>query len=117
MSMSHPLLFRDPTLFPDPSLFRPERWLEHDRSLEKYQFAFGKGTRACPAINLAMVEMALPIAHLFARYGSHGCKMEGDVGTLELWETDDRDVECAWDGGIAMAAEGSVGVRVRVVKE
>lgn len=59
----------------------------------------------------------LPVAHLFMRYGSRGCRMEGDVGMLELWGTDGRDVECAWDGGIAMAARGSVGVRVRVVKE
>lgn len=117
MSMSHPLLFRDPTIFPEPTLFRPERWLENDRALEKYQFAFGKGTRGCPAINLAMAEMVLPVAHLFTRYGSRECRMEGDVGILELWETNDRDIECAWDGGIAMAANGSVGVRVRVVKE
>ena len=68
-------------------------------------------------MNLAMVEMALPVAHLFVRYGSRECRMEGDVGMLELWQTDDRDIECAWDGGIAMAAQGSVGVRVRVAKE
>ncbi|KAL6720035.1 hypothetical protein ACLMJK_001956 [Lecanora helva] len=116
MSMSHPLLFRDPSLFPEPTTFRPERWLENDRALEKYQFAFSKGTRGCPAINLAMVEMVLPVAHLFARYGSRECRMEGDVGMLELYETSDRDIECAWDGGIAMAEHGSVGVRVRVVK-
>ena len=117
MSMSHPLLFRDPTLFPKPRLFRPERWLENERALEKYQFAFSKGSRGCPAINMAMVEMVLPVAHLFMRYGSRECRMKGDLGMLELWETNDRDIECAWDGGIAMAARGSVGVRVRVVKE
>ena len=64
-----------------------------------------------------MVEMALPLALLFARYGSRECRMEGDVGVLELWGTDGRDVEFAWDGGVAMAANGSVGVRVRVLKE
>jgi len=117
MSTSHPLLLRDPLIFPDPKTFRPERWLENDRALEKYQVAFSKGSRGCPAINLAMVEMVLPIAHLFARYGSKECRAEGDVGILELWETGDQDVECAWDGGIAMAEKGSVGVRVRVVRD
>ncbi len=117
MSMSHPLLLRDPLIFPDPKTFRPERWLENDRALEKYQVAFSKGSRGCPAINLAMVEMVLPIAHLFARYGSKECRAEGDVGILELWETGDQDVECVWDGGIAMAEKGSVGVRVRVVRD
>ena len=117
MSMSHPLLFRDANVFPNPTLFRPERWLENDRALEKYQFAFSKGTRGCPAINLAMVEMILPVAHLFGRYGSRQCRMDGDIGMLELWETTDDDIECAWDGGIAMAKQGSVGIRVKVVKD
>jgi cytochrome P450 len=112
--MSHPLLFRDETLFHDPTAFKPERWLEN-RELEKFQFAFSKGSRGCPAINLAMVEMILPIVHIFSRYGSKGYSDPEDVGLLETFETDDSDIECSWDGGIAMAKHGSHGVRFRVM--
>ena len=113
MSMSHGLLFRDASIFPNPTAFRPERWLENP-GLEKYQFAFSKGTRGCPAVNLAMVEMILPTAKIFSRYGSKECRCEGDIGWLELFETDDSDVECSSDGGIAMVKEGSKGIRFRV---
>ena len=114
MCMSHPLLFRDPSTFPDPTTFRPERWLENP-GLEKYQFAFSKGTRACIGINLAWAELYLMTAHLFARFGSEGCEAEGDIGKLVLFETDDSDVECVGDGGVALVRESSKGVRFRVV--
>ena len=64
-----------------------------------------------------MVEMVLLVAHLFMRYGSKECRMEGIVGMLELRETDYRNVKCAWDGGIAVAARGNPGVSVQVLRE
>ncbi|KAL9110368.1 MAG: hypothetical protein Q9227_005099 [Pyrenula ochraceoflavens] len=114
MCMSHPLLFRDPSIFPEPYAFRPERWIENP-GLERYQFAFSKGTRACIGINLAMAEMYLVCAHLFYRFGVAGCSDPGDEGRLDLFETDRSDVECVGDGGVALAKPGSKGARFRVV--
>ena len=114
--MSHALLFRDPSIFPDPTSFRPERWIENP-GLEKYQFAFSKGTRACIGINLAMTELYLMVAHIFARYGSAGYSAPGDIGRLELFETDSTDIECVGDGGVALVKEESKGVRFRVILE
>ena len=114
MSMSHPLLMRDPTIFPDPTTFRPERWIE-DPSLERYQFAFSRGTRGCIGITLALTEMRLIVANVFSRYGSVDYSIPGDLGRLELFETDFSDIDCMADGGIAMAKEGSKGVRVKAL--
>jgi cytochrome P450 len=113
MSMSHPLLMRDETIFPEPTRFRPERWIE-DPSLERYQFAFSKGTRGCIGTNLAWTEMRLIITNVFTQYGTREAQGKWDRGLLELFETDDRDVECEADGGIVMGREGSKGIRVRI---
>ena len=114
MSMSHVLLFRDESIFPDHTAFKPERWIENP-SLDKYQFAFSKGTRQCPGINLAMCEIELIVAHLFRRYGSAGFSMPGDIGKIELFETDWSDLECIGDGGVPLVKPGSKGVRVKVI--
>lgn len=105
---------RDPTLFPDPTAFKPERWIE-DPSLERYQFAFSSGTRGCIGITLALAMMRLLVVNVFSRYGSLDYSIPGDLGRLELFETDFSDINCMADGGIIMAKEGSKGVRVRVL--
>lgn len=114
MSMSHVLLFRDESIFPDHAAFKPERWIENP-GLDKYQFAFSKGTRQCPGINLAMCEIELIVAHLFRRYGSAGCSMTGDIGKIELFETDWTDLECIGDGGVPLVKPDSKGVRIKII--
>lgn len=51
----------DPFIFTGPKAFIPERWLEEDsevkESMGKHWFAFGAGSRACIARNLAMTEL------------------------------------------------------------
>ncbi|KAF8579798.1 cytochrome P450 [Ramaria rubella] len=43
----------------DASEWRPDRWLEGDRNLlEKYNMAFGQGTRVCLGKNISLMEMA-----------------------------------------------------------
>lgn len=114
MSMSHVLLFQDPTIFPDPKSFKPERWIENP-GLEKYQFAFSKGTRQCLGLNLAMAELNLMLASIFRIYGSAGFSGPGDIGRLELFETDVSDIECVGDGGVPFIKKDTKGVRFRIV--
>lgn len=51
----------DPATFPNPESFIPERWIEEDATVKermnKSWFAFGAGSRACIARNLAMTEL------------------------------------------------------------
>lgn len=44
-------------VFPRPTQFIPERWLEATEEMSKYWFAFGAGSRACIARNLATLEL------------------------------------------------------------
>ncbi|CAD6448928.1 37a5e44e-206e-4990-9005-f5b8ba8e654f [Sclerotinia trifoliorum] len=50
-------------VFPNPHEFQPERWLEGNITAEanKYWFAFGAGSRACIARNLATVELLMAV--------------------------------------------------------
>ncbi|KAH8764484.1 cytochrome P450 [Hyaloscypha finlandica] len=114
ISMTIMLLHHDERIFPSSRAFRPERWLENPR-LDKYLYSFGKGTRQCVGINLAYAELALILARIFRRYGSVGVRHAGDVGVLELWETDERDVQCVADMFVPKMWKGSKGVRVKVV--
>jgi len=47
----------NPDIFPSPRSFRPERWLSPTEAMSKYWFAFGAGSRACIARNLATMEL------------------------------------------------------------
>lgn len=54
IGMSANIMHRDERVFPGALAFKPERWLdEHGKrrkSLDKYIFSFGKGSRQCIAI-------------------------------------------------------------------
>lgn len=113
VSMTSLLVLQDPTLFPNPEQFRPERWIENPR-LDRYQVAFNKGTRICLGINLAYAELYLMLAGIFRSYGSVAFSLPGDVGRLELFETDVSDVACVRDGLVPLPKADSKGVRFRV---
>lgn len=59
-------LHLDPTIFPNPFSFQPERWLKGNVTAEAQQsfFAFGAGSRACIARNLAMTELFMATERL-----------------------------------------------------
>ena len=115
VGMTSLLLHYDESVFPDPTAFRPERWLENPR-LDKYLIAFSRGSRQCIGINLAYAEIYLGLATIFNRFGSVDVRGERDVGFLELFETDVKDVEIIGDGITPLVAEGSKGIRVKVRK-
>jgi len=109
------LLHSDPSIFPQPKEFRPERWIENPR-LDKYLFAFSKGTRQCVGMTLAYAEIYLMMARVFRDFGTKECRLEGDKGVLELFETTQRDIEPVGDYQIPIAYKGSKGVRMRILK-
>jgi cytochrome P450 len=114
-SMTIMLLHHDENIFPDSRAFRPERWLENPR-LDKHLYSFGKGTRQCVGINLAHAELSLTLSKIFRVYGSVGYRHPNDLGALELFETEYRDVECVADMFIPKMWKGTKGVRIRVVE-
>ncbi|KAL4804286.1 cytochrome P450 [Aspergillus unguis] len=54
-------LHLDETVFPEATRFKPERWLEPTEEMLNSFFAFGKGTRACIAQNLGLMEVTLAV--------------------------------------------------------
>lgn len=79
------------SVFPDPFVFNPDRWLgEEGRRLQRYQMAFGKGSRRCLGIELARAEMCLVTAALVRGF---------DMG---LWKTGAGDVAFVHDYHVSM---------------
>jgi len=115
VSMTIPLTHHDENIFPDSHSFKPIRWLgENANELEKYLVAFSKGSRSCVGMNLAWAEMYLCTAGIFRRFGSREVREEGDLGVLELHETDESDVRMQSDMFFPVAKPGSKGVRVKI---
>lgn len=113
VSMSHLFLLRDPAIFPDPYRFRPERWIQNP-GLARWDISFSKGSRSCVGRDLSVSELSLALAYIFRNYGSREVRLEDDIGFLELWETDESDVECSNDGIIARPKVDTKGVRCKV---
>ncbi|KAG9195020.1 hypothetical protein G6011_00140 [Alternaria panax] len=99
------LLHMDPTIYPDPFAFRPERWLENPK-LIRYLFAFGRGSRNCLGMNLAMSELYFGLAMIWRKF------------QLELYDTvESRDVLTTHDCFLGMTDLTSGGVKVKIVGE
>lgn len=59
-------LHRDPRYWDAADQFKPERFLQHDRDIQKIYFPFGAGPRLCIGNHFALAEMAL-FLHTFTR--------------------------------------------------
>ncbi|KAK0646805.1 cytochrome P450 family protein [Cercophora newfieldiana] len=86
-------------IFPEPERFRPERWMDNP-GLERYFVPFGKGSRQCLGINLAMAELYITFATVFSRFD------------FELFETDESDVRMEHAYLVPYPKWESKGVRV-----
>lgn len=72
-------------VFPEPHEFRPERWLSATDEMSKYWFAFGAGSRACIARNLATLELHLATERLATSNVLDGARA-AKGGDIEIYE-------------------------------
>jgi cytochrome P450 len=104
VSMTSIFMHDNPQYFPNPEVFDPDRWLKADaeRRLGKYLVNFSKGTRSCLGMNLAKAEIFLTLATIFHQFD------------MDLYETDESDVEIVHDFFNPSPRADSKGVRVIV---
>lgn len=96
----------DERVFSNPHEFRPERWLSSNPDIariSRFYLPFGRGSRMCIGLNLALAELYLILGTVFRRFD------------LELFETTkERDIDIARDCFIGEPSKQSKGVRSRV---
>ncbi|QLI70047.1 Cytochrome P450 monooxygenase sdnE [Metarhizium brunneum] len=113
VSMTSYDVHHDEAVFPDSFAFRPERWAD-DPGLDRYLVSFGKGSRHCVGMNLAMAELYLTLAKVFRLFGSGRVRRPGDIGQLVLFETDESDIRMTGEVLVPFVKPDSRGVRVVV---
>lgn len=97
----------NPSIYPNPAAFVPERWIiarAKGQRLEKYLFAFSRGSRMCLGMNLALVELYLTLSTVVSRF------------EMVPFETCIRDVALEHDFTVPQSRIGSKGVRARVTE-
>lgn len=97
-------LHNDPAVFPDSRTFDPSRWMGPEREQrQKHLFNFGRGTRQCVGMNLALAEIHMTLATVFRRLGPK----------MQLYDTNrERDVDVKHDWFNTNPSLESRGVRV-----
>ncbi|PBP20008.1 hypothetical protein BUE80_DR009152 [Diplocarpon rosae] len=103
VSMTNVDILTNETIFPRPADFCPERWIGRPE-LERYFVPFGRGSRACAGINLALAELYITLAVVFTRF------------TFDLYATDVSDVQMAHAFLVPYPKWDSKGVRVVVTE-
>lgn len=88
--------------FPDPYSFQPERWLEGNVTPEanRYWFAFGAGSRACIARNLAMMELFMATERLVESdvlRGARPCQEKVEIFEWFNSSVKGEKIELVWD--------------------
>lgn len=97
-------------IFPESHTYKPERWLGNPKgpdgvkALSRYMVAFGRGTRSCLGMHMALLEIYLTIATLFRRF------------EFQLFETDSSNVAFYQDFVTPQPKPGGLGVRVQVIR-
>jgi cytochrome P450 len=92
-------LHYNPNVFPDPTAFVPERWLEATDEMSKYWFAFGAGSRACIARNLATLELQFATERLARSNVLEGAKAVQDNVEIYEWfnsKVKGEKIELVW---------------------
>lgn len=79
-------------IFPQPRKFVPERWLDPTEEMSRSWFAFGAGSRACIARNLATLELHLATERLASERVLDGGRVVQD-GEVKIYEWFNSKVE------------------------
>jgi cytochrome P450 len=90
----------NPTIFPEPRSFKPERWLDTTEAMSKYWFAFGAGSRACIARNLATMELQFATERLARSSVLDGAKaVQNEVEIYEWFNSKVKGekIELVWE--------------------
>lgn len=87
-------------VFPEPRGFLPERWLDTTEDMSRSWFAFGSGSRACIARNLATLELHLATERLASSGVLDGGRAveEGHVKIYEWFNSkvEGEKIEIVW---------------------
>jgi cytochrome P450 len=89
----------NPIVFPQPQAFIPERWLSPTEEMSKYWFAFGAGSRACIARNLATMELQFATERLAKSSILDGARVvQGEVEIYEWFNSKVKGgkIELVW---------------------
>jgi cytochrome P450 len=96
----------DESIYKRPLEFLPERWLAVDGNYSRrarFHLPFGRGSRMCIGLNLAMAELYLVLGSMFRRFD------------IDLYHTTrERDIDVVRDYFVREPCRDSVGVRVKV---
>lgn len=72
-------MHRDPSVFPDPDTFNPDRWITTSAdgkpeidygtpAMREMFFSWGKGTRICIGMNMAIMELKILLARVINQF-------------------------------------------------
>ncbi|KAF1832670.1 cytochrome P450 4A10 [Decorospora gaudefroyi] len=90
----------NPEVFPGPKSFRPERWLDATEAMSKSWFAFGAGSRACIARNLATLELQFvteSLARSNVLCGARAVQNEVEIYEWFNSKVKGEKIELVWD--------------------
>jgi cytochrome P450 len=92
-------LHMNSTIYPDSRTFQPERWLDASEEMNKYWVAFGAGSRACIARNLATTELLCATERVVSSGVLDGARAVGDVEIFEWFNSKVKgeSIEIVWD--------------------
>lgn len=112
VGMTAHIINRHPDLYTRPDEFLPDRYID-DPSLSRHLFSFSKGTRQCIGMNLAYQELQTFTAGIFRKYDLYdSTKTEQKGPTLQLYQTEQRDIAMYAEYITPAQYEGSQGLRV-----
>lgn len=102
VGMTSVLLHHNEHNFPNSYKFDPERWLgESGKRLDRYNVAFGKGSRICLGMNQGYAILRLVFAQIWRLWASPRAQIGDEVGVLRLHNTSPWDVEMNGDFFVA----------------
>ncbi len=113
-AMTSVQIHHDETVFPNSHEFIVDRWLAPDsKKLDKYLVSFSKGSRICFGRNLGYGMLYEVLTSQWRLWGSREVRNHDDIGILELFETELKDVVIASDYFVPRPRKESKGIQLK----